>query len=599
MRGLELSPELTLPLDVAGEAIAILAKRGAGKTNTATVIVEELVSASVQTVIVDPVGAWWGLRYGADRKSDGLPIPIVGGQHGDVPLEQTAGSLLADVAADSRQSLLLDLSDFPSKASTHRFVTDFAERLYFRKGRQPSLLQLVLEEADSFAPQSGKGTERMRGAIEQLVRRGRSRGIGVTMVTQRSAVLNKDVLSQADVLIAMRTTSPHDIRAIRDWIQVRGDDEHGREVVESLPGLETGEAWVWNPERDLLRRTRVRRRHTFDSSATPKAGQERAQPGPVAPIDLTALGEQIQATAERAKADDPRELRKRIAHLEKVAGEATAAAIADDPKVAELERELERRNLIIEELDAKLADALGLETHRTLLCELLDGLHDLHEQTTARMAAARAERPQAEQRGHRRAATSSVTPPAAPPPRRPPADTALASRSAPPAAAGNVSGPQQRILDALAWFASVRITAPRRSPLAAVAGVSPKSSGFEKNVSTLRTLGLIDYPDGGRVCLTAAGEQAANHPTSTPTNDELWQSIYRMVSGPQATLLAVLIEHYPAALEREQLAELAGVSAASSGFEKNISTLRSFELVDYPSRGEVAALPILFIEEAR
>jgi hypothetical protein len=40
----------------------------------------------------------------------------------------------------------------------------------------------------------------------------------------------------------------------------------------------------------------------------------------------------------------------------------------------------------------------------------------------------------------------------------------------------------------------------------------------------------------------------------------------------------------------------ARVSVVSSGFEKNLSTLRSFELIDYPSRGEVVALPVLFFD---
>lgn len=199
MSDLKISRELALPLDLAGETIAILAKRGAGKTNTATVLVEELVAANVQTVIVDPVGAWWGIRSSAaGERGAGLAIPIIGGQHGDVELEQTAGQLIADVVVGSGQSMLLDLSDFPSKGAVNRFVTDFAERLYRRKARASSLLHLVLEEADEFAPQRGQAdTARMRGAIEQIVRRGRSRGLGVTLITQRSAVLNKDVLTQA------------------------------------------------------------------------------------------------------------------------------------------------------------------------------------------------------------------------------------------------------------------------------------------------------------------------------------------------------------------------------------------------------------------
>lgn len=105
-------------------------------------------------------------------------------------------------------------------------MTDFAERLY-HKNRQP--LHLVLDEADAFAPQRPmKGQERLLGAIEDLVRRGRARGIGVTLVTQRAAVLNKDVLTQAEVLVALRTIAPQDREAINAWI--READQLGRQL---------------------------------------------------------------------------------------------------------------------------------------------------------------------------------------------------------------------------------------------------------------------------------------------------------------------------------------------------------------------------------
>ena len=68
---IELAPGLDLPLEVAGEAIGILAKRGAGKTNTAVVLVEELRDAGVQVVVLDPVGVWWGVRAGADGDGAG------------------------------------------------------------------------------------------------------------------------------------------------------------------------------------------------------------------------------------------------------------------------------------------------------------------------------------------------------------------------------------------------------------------------------------------------------------------------------------------------------------------------------------------------
>jgi helicase HerA-like protein len=91
------------------------------------------------------------------------------------------------------------------------------------------------------------GQERMLGAVQDLVRRGRARGLGVTLVTQRAAVLSKDVLTQAEVLVALRTIAPQDREAIDAWIQAH--DAHGQraEFMASLASLPIGTAWFWSP----------------------------------------------------------------------------------------------------------------------------------------------------------------------------------------------------------------------------------------------------------------------------------------------------------------------------------------------------------------
>jgi DNA-binding Lrp family transcriptional regulator len=48
---LHIARQLRLPVEAAGETFAILAKRGAGKTYTAAVTVEELLKASLQVVV--------------------------------------------------------------------------------------------------------------------------------------------------------------------------------------------------------------------------------------------------------------------------------------------------------------------------------------------------------------------------------------------------------------------------------------------------------------------------------------------------------------------------------------------------------------------
>jgi len=241
MSKLRISPELSLPPEAVTQTFGVLAVRGAGKTNTAVVMAEEMYAAELPFVVVDPVGAWWGLRSSASGKGPGLALPIFGGRHGDVPLEKTGGQLVADIVVDERLSCVLDVSEF-SETDKIRFLIDFAERLY-RRNEDP--LHLFLEEADDYAPQRPMREQaRLLRAFENIVRRGRARGLGITMISQRSAALNKNLLTQIETLIAMRTTSPQDRKAIEGWVEYHGQ---AKELLESLPSLADGEAWVWSP----------------------------------------------------------------------------------------------------------------------------------------------------------------------------------------------------------------------------------------------------------------------------------------------------------------------------------------------------------------
>jgi DNA helicase HerA-like ATPase len=212
---LQIADDFSIPIEAVTQTFAILAKRGRGKTYTACVIVEEMLDAGQHVVVVDPVGVWWGLRSSADGKGPGLPIVIMGGDHADVPLEATAGKLVASVIVEQRVSAVLDLSGF-SRAEQTRFMTDFAEVLY-RTNREP--LHVVLDEADQWAPQQPvPESRRMLGAVEKIVRMGRAHGLGVTLITQRPAVLNKNVLTQTEILVTLQMTGPQDRKAIKEWV---------------------------------------------------------------------------------------------------------------------------------------------------------------------------------------------------------------------------------------------------------------------------------------------------------------------------------------------------------------------------------------------
>jgi DNA helicase HerA-like ATPase len=188
----------------------VLGKTGSGKTFAAkAAIVEPLLERGRRVGIVDPTGAWWGLRSSRDGKGPGFPVLVLGGDHGDLPLPANGGAAVARLLVEQGVNLVADTSHLTVGERTRWFI-DFAGTLY-RANRAP--LHLVLDEAHNFAPQ-GKvpdpDTGKMLHAANTLASGGRSRGIRLTMITQRPQKLHKDALTSADTLIAMRVLAPHD-----------------------------------------------------------------------------------------------------------------------------------------------------------------------------------------------------------------------------------------------------------------------------------------------------------------------------------------------------------------------------------------------------
>ncbi len=272
---MKIAPGLSLPPDAATQTFAIMAIRGVGKTHTATVFAEELLKIGQPVCIYDPTGAWWGLKSSADGKRPGFPVVIFGGEHADVPLEETAGEVIARTIVERRVPAILDCS-LLRKAARVRFMTAFCETLY-HLNREP--LHLFCDEAHTIAPQNIRAmpeAARCLGAIEDIILQGRRRGLGMTAISQRPAMLNTTIRTQCSVLIAMRIVGPHDRKAISEWVEAHGDPIRAKEMMDSLAHLKIGEGWVWSPGwLEIFKQVKFRDRETYDSSATPSVRSPR------------------------------------------------------------------------------------------------------------------------------------------------------------------------------------------------------------------------------------------------------------------------------------------------------------------------------------
>ena len=272
--------------------IAILGKKGRGKTFTAKGLVERLLQMQRRVVVLDPLSVWWGLKSGSDGKKPGFAIPVFGGPHGDIPLHDGAGSVIGELIVSTGTSAILDLGQM-RKAEQARLVADLLDYL-FTHNRDP--LWLVLEEADAFAPQQPMGElTRVLGEVDRIARRGRNFGFRLISITQRPAKLNKDVLTQLSTLIALGVTSPQDRDAVKAWVDGNADREQAKIVYDSLAKLQVGEGWIWAPDYDLLEKVKFPPILTLDTSKTPKAGDARIAAPTLATADIAKITKQIQA----------------------------------------------------------------------------------------------------------------------------------------------------------------------------------------------------------------------------------------------------------------------------------------------------------------
>jgi hypothetical protein len=185
-------------------------------------------------------------------------VLILGGIHGDLPIEPTAGAVVADLVVDEDVSVIIDIS---RHAERHDVVDRREDPLRPRllrpavraAGRAPAAADADHRRGRPVRPAAdAEGLPAIDiaecvGAIEQLVELGRNVGVGVALITQRSARMNKSVSELAEMMVAFRTVGPRSIDAILDWFGEHVPKERQRELIEQLRELDVGTALVVSP----------------------------------------------------------------------------------------------------------------------------------------------------------------------------------------------------------------------------------------------------------------------------------------------------------------------------------------------------------------
>jgi len=322
-----------MPLrDLIGESVAVLGIKGSGKTNTAAVLIEELLSYGLPLTIVDIEGEYWGLK-------ERFEILVVGrSDNVDMEVGVPQAERIAEFSVTHGISVILDLSDF-GQDEMLSFLLRYFKSLWAICFQLRKPYEIVLEEAHEFVPQSVRTP--LKEVLTRIALRGRKRGLGIISVSQRSAKVEKDVLTQASILFLHRVVHPIDVKVYQEILPLPP-----REVEHMVGELQPGQAIILSEHK--AHTVQIRLRHTFHVGATPELVSSAIPK--LRKIDKALLAE----------------LRKHIVQI----GEAV-----DDrsQRINQLEEQLTQKELEIEALKTQLQK---LELQVELLSRLQVSLSD-------------------------------------------------------------------------------------------------------------------------------------------------------------------------------------------------------------------------------
>lgn len=559
MKTLKISKQISMPLDVVTQTMAMIGRKGAGKTYLATMIAEQMLDNKAQVIIIDPVGVWWGLRVDADGKRKGKEIFVIGGDHGDIPLVPEAGKKVAKLLVEKQISVVLDVSGF--RIGEHkRFAAEFAEEFFHLKKSNRSPVHIFIEEAQKLIPQRvGSDEARMVGAFEQIVRLGRNYGIGCSLVTQRPQSVNKEVLSQVECLCVLQITGIHERKALEEWVQEVGAD---RTLIGELPGLTRGEGYVWSPSwLRIFERVNFSKKQTFDASATPEVGK-KTQAASLSAVDVKELREQMAEVVEQAEKDNPIALRKKIKELETELkkGSATIQPVNTDKIVKEVSKnwwkllleanaEIARLYKIVQ-LVARAVGSENIGTSPNFVKVEKDTFKafNFNVKVDTNMPASKAVM-------------------------RTPKQEVVISE-------GDKSFGlcEKKIYSFLAINGGKAFS---KIQIGAVTGYSPKSGGFNNAIAKLNAAGIIQKVGNGITLANAMpeleieGEEFSAEPI-------FWQS---KLGACENKIYSYLWENNGDVVSKEELGEATGYSSTSGGFNNAVARLNSIGLIQRVNGG--------------
>lgn len=545
--------------------LLIQSNSGGGKTWAVRRILEQTFG-HIQHIVVDPEGEFSTLR----EKHDYVLVAATGG---DVVASPRTAGLLARRLLELRASAILDIYDL-RPADRVLFVKNFLEALVDAPKALWHPVLVVLDEAHVYCPE--KGDAQSADAVKALASRGRKRGFCAVLATQRLSKLHKDTAAECINKLVGRTGLDVDLKRACDELGFRKDRWS------DLQQLEPGNFYAYGPA--LSKAPQLIKVGPVSTSHPSQA--DRVALSPLAPPSekvkalLSKLGD-LPAEVEK-KQQTEADLRQEVKVLKAALKVPAEPARIEVPAVTETQiKDLTNaaQRLVMAQRDISSV----VEQLEAFGRDIIAALDRVVRSKSAHGSGATA---------RQNPATIHVNIPTF-------LRSEVIAKSRQVATGASLTGPESAVLHAIAWWYEAGIEQPTQVAVAFKAGYVASGSSYRNARGHLNTLGLIRI-EGKAIHLTDEGTRRVGVTDIFPTALHLQNEVRGMLSGPEVALLQPLIEHYPAYMAGEDLAEKSGYAMDGSSFRNARGHLRSLGLIVFSSteRGALRAASFLFLESA-
>ena len=294
----------------------ITGKSGSGKSNTASVVLENLLDNNFPVLIVDSDGEYYGLK-------EAYEILHVGAdEECDIQVTADHAEKIASLALEENVPIILDVSGYLDDSDANELILETTRHLFAKEKKLKKPFLLVVEECHEYIPEKSGMGEAGKMLIK-VGKRGRKHGLGIVGISQRPADVKKDFITQCDWLVWHRLTWRNDTKVVGRIL--------GSEYAKAVEELGDGEGFLVADWSDAIRRVQFHRKRTFDAGATP--GLEDFERPELKSVSGNLVSELTNISDEKARRES---------------------------ELGDLRAELDTKNAEIEQLRQELSEARDL-----------------------------------------------------------------------------------------------------------------------------------------------------------------------------------------------------------------------------------------------